>query len=182
KWWLVGSSWTANMVDDPSTSTITQRVEKNKSATEALLKLAKEQKMNTDIRRSIFVVIMSSEDYVDAFERLLKLSLKEVQEREIPRVLLLCCGNEKTYNPYYALISQKLCEHDHSYKITFQYCLWDFLRECGESDIGGMELVKNTPSTTMEDIPLRRIVNLSKLYALLLTGGQLSIIILKTED
>ncbi|CAI2167825.1 11174_t:CDS:10 [Funneliformis geosporum] len=180
KWWLVGSSWTANMVDDPSTSTFTQRVEKiDKSATEALLKLAKEQKMNTDIRRSIFVVTMSSEDYIDAFERLLKLNLKEVQEREIPRVLLLCCGNEKTYNPYYALISQKLCEHDHSYKITFQYCLWDFLRECGESDIGGMELVKNTPSTTLENIPLRRIVNLSKFYALLLTGGQLSIIILK---
>ncbi len=62
KWWLIGSSWTANLVDDPSTSTITRRAEKiDNSASEALLKLAKEQKMNTDIRRSIFVVIMSSE-------------------------------------------------------------------------------------------------------------------------
>lgn len=78
------------------------------------------------------------------------------------------------------MISQKLCENDHSFKVTFQYCLWDFLRECGENDIGGMELVKNTSaSSTVEKIPLRRIVNLSKLYALLLTGGQLSVIILK---
>ena len=83
------------------------------------------------------------------------------------------------------MISQKLCEYDHSFKITFQYCLWDFLRECGENDVGGMELVKNIPSTTtattIEKIPLRRIVNLSKLYALLLTGGQLSMIILKVS-
>lgn len=50
------------MADDSSTSIITQRAEKiDNSASSALLKLAKEQKMNTDVRRSIFVVIMSSE-------------------------------------------------------------------------------------------------------------------------
>ena len=62
KWWLVGSSWTTNLIDDPPTSIITQRVEKiDNSTSSTLLKLAKEQKMNTDIRRSIFVIIMSSE-------------------------------------------------------------------------------------------------------------------------
>lgn len=59
KWWLIGSSWTANLADDPSTSTITQRVEKIDNS--ALLKLAKEQKMNTDVRKSIFVIIITSE-------------------------------------------------------------------------------------------------------------------------
>jgi nucleolar MIF4G domain-containing protein 1 len=50
------------LVDDPSTSIITQRAEKiDNSTSSTLLKLAKEQKMNTDVRRSIFVVIMSSE-------------------------------------------------------------------------------------------------------------------------
>ena len=49
--------------------------------------------MNTDIRRSIFVVLMSSDDYVDACERLGQLNLTEVQQREIVRVLLHCCGN-----------------------------------------------------------------------------------------
>ena len=47
------------MADDPSTSTITQRVEKIDNS--ALLKLAKEQKMNTDVRKSIFVIIITSE-------------------------------------------------------------------------------------------------------------------------
>lgn len=66
--------------------------------------------MNTDIRRSIFVVLMSSEvrqcllgvnvlgltmfqDYVDACERLSQLRLTEIQQREIIRVILHCCGN-----------------------------------------------------------------------------------------
>ena len=63
------------------------------SAESKLLKLARKQGMNTDIRRSIFVVLMSSDDYVDACERLGQLNLTEVQQREIVRVLLHCCGN-----------------------------------------------------------------------------------------
>ena len=75
-----------------------------------LVKLARAQGMNTDIRRGIFVVLMSSDvlvfppslvirlilyyqDYIDACERLSQLSLTEVQQREIIRVLLHCCGN-----------------------------------------------------------------------------------------
>lgn len=79
-----------------------------------LLRLARKQGMNSDIRRSIFVVLMSSDvrlsisnariedlnsfpqDYVDACERLSQLSLTEVQQREIVRVLLHCCGNVRS--------------------------------------------------------------------------------------
>lgn len=63
------------MADDSSTSIIKQRDEKiDNSASSALLKLAKEQKMNTDVRRSIFVVIMSSEvniEFNDVFSKFL---------------------------------------------------------------------------------------------------------------
>ncbi|CAG8561932.1 29116_t:CDS:10, partial [Gigaspora margarita] len=175
KWWLVGSSWTANMTDNQSTS-----IARHPAVSEVLLNLAKQQKMNTDVRRSIFVVLMSSEDYIDAFERLLKLGLKEVQAREIPRVLLHCCGNENTHNPYYSLIAQRLCDYDHSFKVTFKYCLWDFLRECGESDVGGIMLKSMPVKNTSEKISLRRIVNLTKLFAWLIVNEGLSVISLKT--
>ena len=100
---------------------------------------------------------------MDACERLGQLNLTEIQQREIVRVLLHCCGNvrttlfshrghptqatclmlqEKVYNPYYTLICQELCRFSHSYKITLQFCLWDFLRELGESNVGGVELLK----------------------------------------
>lgn len=34
-----------------------------------------------------------NQDYVDACERLAQLNLTEVQQREIVRVILHCCGN-----------------------------------------------------------------------------------------
>ena len=41
-----------------------------------LLRLAAGQRMSTDTRRAVFCVVMGSDDYVDASERLLRLPLK----------------------------------------------------------------------------------------------------------
>ena len=62
------------------------------------MKLAAKQRMNTDVRRSIFCVIMSAEDFMDASERLLSLPLNRTQQREIARVLVDCCAQEKTFD------------------------------------------------------------------------------------
>ncbi|KAF7374789.1 MIF4G/MA4-domain-containing protein [Mycena sanguinolenta] len=147
KWWLVGAAWGGDPLVDRQDEAPAKREQQTApngdSANTALLKLAKKQGMNTDIRRSIFVILMSSDDYVDACERLSQLSLTEVQQREIVRVLLHCCGNEKSYNPYYVLVCQHLCRSSHAYKITLQFCLWDFLRDLGEANVGGAEVLKN---------------------------------------
>jgi nucleolar MIF4G domain-containing protein 1 len=55
-WWRVGSAWTGH-----DTTKIQKKVESTKSQEPEILKLAKKNKMNTDIRRSIFVSIVSSE-------------------------------------------------------------------------------------------------------------------------
>ncbi|KAL6956520.1 hypothetical protein U1Q18_042439 [Sarracenia purpurea var. burkii] len=81
--------------------------------------------MNTDVRRAIFCVIMSGEDYIDAFEKLLRLNLQGKQDREIMRVLVDCCLQEKVFNKYYSVLAMKLCSHDKNHKITLQYCIWD---------------------------------------------------------
>ncbi|EJF64960.1 MIF4G-domain-containing protein [Dichomitus squalens LYAD-421 SS1] len=146
KWWLVGAAWGGDPLVEHK-----QEAQSHAAIAPALdvpnenvlLKLAKKQGMNTDIRRSIFVVLMSSEDYVDACERLSQLKLTEIQQREIIRVILHCCGNEKQYNPYYALVGQQLCRLSHAHKITLQFCLWDFLRDMGETTVGGAEILKN---------------------------------------
>ncbi|KAH9945189.1 MIF4G-domain-containing protein [Epithele typhae] len=151
KWWLVGAAWTGNPLVEHQREV--QNAKENAPALDTsdenvLVKLAKKQGMNTDIRRSIFMVLMSSEasqqfDYADACERLSQLNLTEVQQREIIRVILHCCGNEKQYNPYYALVGQQLCRISHSPRITLQFCLWDFLRDMGETTVGGAEILKN---------------------------------------
>ncbi|MCI50136.1 nucleolar MIF4G domain protein, partial [Trifolium medium] len=53
-----------------------------------MLQLAAAQRMNTDSRRAIFCIIMSGEDYIDAFEKLLRLELPGKQDRDIMRVLV----------------------------------------------------------------------------------------------
>lgn len=49
--------------------------------TQKMLQLAAAQRMNTDARKAIFCIIMSGEDYIDAFEKLLRLDLHGKQVR-----------------------------------------------------------------------------------------------------
>ena len=49
---------------------------------------------------------------------------------------------EKRFNPYYTLVGQHLCRLSKSHQFTMQYCLWDFLRDLGETNVGGAEVLK----------------------------------------
>ena len=66
-----------------------------------------------------------------------------------------------------------MCRQSHSYKITLQFCLWDFLRDLGETRVGGAEVVKNLGDINDDSddeerakkISLARMRNVAKLYA-----------------
>uniref|UniRef100_A0A8B9S5Q0 Nucleolar MIF4G domain-containing protein 1 n=1 Tax=Apteryx owenii TaxID=8824 RepID=A0A8B9S5Q0_APTOW len=130
RWWIVGSSWSgAPMIDD--TNSKTQQKLRIGKVNSKIMELARKQRMNTDIRRGIFCVLMTSEDFLDAFEKLLKLGLKDQQEREIVHVILYCCLQEKTYNPFYAFLGSKFCEYERRFQMTFQFSIWDKIRDLG---------------------------------------------------
>ncbi|PBP19701.1 glycerol defect protein 1 suppressor [Diplocarpon rosae] len=178
KWWLVGASWAGNVdkeVDEPTSSGLDRKTVAPAEDAGAvdLVQLAREQRMNTDIRRAIFVTIMSATDFQDAYQRLMKLKLKKVQEFEIPKVLIHCAGGEKSYNPYYTLIAKKVCG-DRRIKTAFQYCLWDLFRKMGESEEGEVD-----PEDEEETLQTRQIVNLAKMFGTLLVGGGLALSALK---
>lgn len=62
KWWLVGAAWGGDpLVDRRETTKADENVDASDMGNNNLLKLAQKQGMNTDIRRSIFVVLMSSD-------------------------------------------------------------------------------------------------------------------------
>ncbi|PIA17329.1 ARM repeat-containing protein, partial [Coemansia reversa NRRL 1564] len=186
KWWLVGASWVGKQYvdgDTAATTTSFRRAEDtsgDNTEMERLLRMAKEQHMNTDIRRGIFVALVGSEDYTDAFEQLLRLDLKKTQAREVMRVVLHCCGQEKAYNPFYTLVAQKLCAYHSTYRLTMQYALWDLLRELGETDVGGLGRIGRDEADAGTAVPLRRVVNLAKMYAWLIDKQALSLLVLKT--
>ncbi|KAJ3028887.1 UNVERIFIED_CONTAM: suppressor of glycerol defect [Siphonaria sp. JEL0065] len=187
KWWLVGAAWAGHQ-EDGSTVRVTEVKDVDVTnledgAAADLLKLAKAQRMTTDIRRSIFVALMSAEDFVDAYEKLMRLGLKQKQEREIVRVLLHCCTNEKTYNPYYYLVATKFCGASHGFKITFQYALWDSVREfeTGTGNENDNE-DEDTEDRSVGNKTLRRVSHLAKFYSALVAGGFLGLTILKSLD
>lgn len=129
KWWIVGSAWTGKSSNNNVEET---KKTSKEDFSEKLLELARAQRMNTDTRRNIFCIIMSAEDYMDAFEKLLRLGLKNQQEREIIHVLLHCCLQEKQYNPYYGILAQKFCDYDRKYQMTIKCSVWDKLKALKE--------------------------------------------------
>ncbi|XP_066139516.1 nucleolar MIF4G domain-containing protein 1 homolog isoform X2 [Euwallacea fornicatus] len=124
KWWVVGSAWTGKI----ETSSKKEVTGKSNRFSQQLLDLARKQRMNTDTRRDIFCILMSAEDYLDAFEKLLRLGLKTQQEREIIHIIVHCCLHEKSFNPFYAVLAQKFCEYDRRFQMTIKCSVWDKLK------------------------------------------------------
>ena len=109
--------------------------------------LAKAQHMNSETRKMIFCTIMSAEDYTDAFNKLLKM---KKQEREIVRILVTCCGQEQVFNQYYYLLASKFCSYKSSFKYSFQYALWDTLKQ-------------------LADFSIRKLSNIAKMYGFMIS-------------
>ena len=55
---------------------------------------------------------------MDAFEKLLRLGLKNQSEREIIHVVVDMCLQEKVYNPFYSYLMQKFCEYDRRFQVS----------------------------------------------------------------
>ena len=139
RWWKVGACWVGNQYthkgddseeEEEPTMASTDSGNHTSTEEEGILKLASRQRMNTDTRRSIFCIIMGSEDCDDAFEKLVRGGmLKNHTERDTVRVLAECCGNEKTFNPFYAHLASRICDYQPKCKFTFQLSFWDTFKQ-----------------------------------------------------
>ncbi|XP_017011718.2 nucleolar MIF4G domain-containing protein 1 homolog [Drosophila takahashii] len=131
KWWIVGSAWTGNLDEMGSAKQTKDKNSKSKSENggfaDQLLELARKQQMNTAERRNIFCIIMSAADYVDAFEKILHLALKD--QRAVAYVIIHCALNEKRANPYYAHLALKFCQFNRKYQLAFQFASWDRIND-----------------------------------------------------
>ncbi|CAN0452634.1 unnamed protein product [Ectocarpus sp. 12 AP-2014] len=180
RWWRVGAAWAGrggSASSSPAAATVDSRDGgdaasaggstggggANDSEAVGLLALAARQRMNTDVRRSVFVAIVGSSDCEDALEKILRLNLKGAQEREIARVIVECCSQEGSYNPFYAHLAERVCDRQPKLRFTFQVAFWDALK-------------------TLDDGAARRAGSLARLMAHLVVRKQLSLTVLKTVD
>lgn len=179
KWWLIGASWKEVEKEDKSFPTRnndhSNDVDEVLDGEQAdLVLLARQHRMNTAVRRAIFIAIMSANDYQDAHLRLLKLRLKRSQQQEIPRVLMHCAAAEERYNPYYTLIAKTLCA-DKKARMAFQFSLWDFFKRIGET----ADDFDDDGEDDGEEVHLKEIVNTAKMFGNLIADGTLPLGILK---
>ena len=73
-----------------------------------------------NLRRTIYLTIMSSIDFEEAGHKLLKLRLQRGLEPEVATMLLECCTQERTYIKYYGLLAQRFCHVDRLYQTAFE--------------------------------------------------------------
>ena len=184
EWWRVGASYRGQAESDVEESrgrpTAPQATYGDNEfdadgSSISLLELSREQRMNTDIRRSIFITLLSDADPGETYLRLLKLSLKK--QLEIPKILIHCASREKTYNPYYTEIAKRLCSA-RKLKAAFQYSLWDAFKKMGE---GREDSTSDGDDENEDEMETRNVVSLAKLFGTLVSEGSLGLVILKVR-
>ncbi|KAL6203717.1 hypothetical protein ACLB2K_027416 [Fragaria x ananassa] len=75
-----------------------------------------------NLRRTIYLTIMSSVDFEEAGHKLLKIKLEPGQEMELCVMLLECCSQERTYLRYYGLLGQRFCMINRIHQENFEKC------------------------------------------------------------
>ncbi|KAL8560242.1 hypothetical protein ACOMHN_005975 [Nucella lapillus] len=166
RWWIVGSAWEGRLEpesDSKGAAKSSGAPSVVGAVSQKLVQLGKKLRINSDLRRSIFYVLMSSEDYEDAFQKVLGLGLKGPQQQEIVVVAVLCCKQEATYNPFYSFFLQKLAAHERKFMIAIQFHMWDMFK-------------------TMEDLNSCSRNNLAAMLAHLLATKSLSLSVLKVLE
>ena len=83
-------------------------------------------------------------------------------EREVVRVSVECCLQERSWNPYYVHLLQRLLASSKAHRVTLQYCLWDQFKLVEQTD-------------------MRRLINLAHLTGQLIASFTLPSSILKVR-
>ncbi|KAI9724836.1 MAG: pre-mRNA-splicing factor cwc22 [Candelaria pacifica] len=78
---------------------------------------------NTDLvnlRRTIYLTIMSSVDFEECCHKLMKVTLPSGQEPELPSMVVECCSQERTYSKFYGLIGERFAKLNRLWQDLFE--------------------------------------------------------------
>lgn len=63
-----------------------------------------------NLRRRIYLTIMSALDFQEAVHKLLQVPLQAGQEIELCNMIVECCSQERSYSKFYGSIAERLCK------------------------------------------------------------------------
>ncbi|KAL2853088.1 hypothetical protein BJX68DRAFT_233953 [Aspergillus pseudodeflectus] len=78
---------------------------------------------NTDLvnlRRTIYLTIMSSIDFEECCHKLMKISLPAGLEPELPSMIIECCSQERTFSKFYGLIGERFAKINRLWSDLFE--------------------------------------------------------------
>ncbi|KAL1922954.1 uncharacterized protein VTP21DRAFT_9330 [Calcarisporiella thermophila] len=76
----------------------------------------------SNLRRKIYLTIMSSVDHQECCHKLMKLNLEEGQEKEFCNMIIACCSQERTFMNFYGLIGERMAKINRVWSETFEAC------------------------------------------------------------
>ncbi|PWN23762.1 MIF4G-domain-containing protein [Microstroma glucosiphilum] len=75
-----------------------------------------------NLRRTIYLTIMSSALFEEATHKLLKLNIPEGQEGELCNMIIECCSQERTFSKFYGHIGERMSKLNRRWSGLFEEC------------------------------------------------------------
>ncbi|KAK6361185.1 pre-mRNA-splicing factor cwc22 [Orbilia blumenaviensis] len=73
-----------------------------------------------NLRRTIYLTIMSSIDFEECCHKLMKITLPPGQEPELVSMIVECCSQERTYAKFYGNIGERFCKLNRLWQDLFE--------------------------------------------------------------
>ncbi|MCO5549622.1 hypothetical protein L7F22_003095 [Adiantum nelumboides] len=116
-----GSSGSGSESDDES------EAEKDEAADQERVEIQDRTETNLiNLRRTIYLTIMSSAAFEEAVHKLMKLSIPEGQEIELCNMVVECCSQERTFSKFYGLIGERMCKLNRVWSEGFELCFRNY--------------------------------------------------------
>ena len=126
RWWNLG-------INGASTGSLekdqVQVQSKDNSGGTELIELAHRSGMNTQFRESLFCAIMTSCDYVEAVDKIVRLKGLKKHIREVPHVIIKCALLEQSFNPFYFHLLKGFSLYEKNHKIIVKFAISDRLKD-----------------------------------------------------
>ncbi|UZJ55260.1 hypothetical protein CBS101457_004580 [Exobasidium rhododendri] len=79
-----------------------------------------------NLRRTIYLTIMSSASFEEAVHKLMKLNIPEGQEIELCNMVIECCSQERTFSKFYGLIGERLSKLNRTWSECYETCFRNY--------------------------------------------------------
>ncbi len=96
-------------------------------AEERKLEIQDETNTNlTNLRKTIYLTIMSSVDFEECTHKLMKINLRESQELELCNMVIECCSQERTFSRFYGLVGERFCKFNRVWAENYEQAFLNY--------------------------------------------------------